>query len=39
MTDQEITDVVAFLASHRPAAAATLQAATPSAAGTSGGSQ
>jgi len=39
MTDQEITDVVAFLASHRPAAAATLQSATPPAAGTSGGSQ
>jgi cytochrome c oxidase cbb3-type subunit III len=39
MSDQEITDVVAFLAAHRPAAAATVQTATPSAAGNSGGSQ
>lgn len=40
MTDQDITDVVAYLASHRPAtASATLQAATPSVTGTSGGSQ
>ncbi len=39
MTDQDINDVVAYLAAHRPAVAATVQAATPSAAGTSGGSQ
>ena len=39
MTDQEITDVVTYLASHRPATAATVQAATAPAAGTSGGSQ
>ncbi len=37
MSDQDISDVVAYLAAHRPAAA-TVQAATPSA-GTSGGSQ
>ena len=37
MTDQDITDVVAFLASHRPAVAVATM--TPSAAGTSGGSQ
>lgn len=39
MNDQDISDVVAFLASHRPASAATVQAASTPAAGTSGGSQ
>jgi mono/diheme cytochrome c family protein len=39
MTDQDISDVVAFLSSHRPAAAATVQAAIESAAGIPGGSQ
>lgn len=38
MTDQDITDVVAFLAAHRPAAARQ-NVATQSAAGNSGGSQ
>jgi cytochrome c oxidase cbb3-type subunit 3/ubiquinol-cytochrome c reductase cytochrome c subunit len=38
MTDQDITDVVAYLAAHRPAAAK-MQTMTPPAAGTSGGSQ
>jgi cytochrome c oxidase cbb3-type subunit III len=39
MTDQDITDVVAFLAAHRPAVAATAQATPSPAAGNSGGSQ
>ncbi len=39
MTDQDITDVVAYLASHRPATAATVQASVPSTTGVSGGSQ
>lgn len=39
MTDQDISDVVAFLAAHRPAAAVTAQAAASSAGGISGGSQ
>ncbi len=38
MTDQEITDAVAFLASHRPATAA-VQNPPPAAANASGGSQ
>ena len=38
MTDQEITDVVAFLAAHRPATAA-VQNTAPAAANASGGSQ
>ncbi len=38
MTDQEITDVVAFLASHRPATAA-VQNPAPAAVSASGGSQ
>lgn len=38
MTDQEISDVVAYLASHRPAVAK-MQTTTPPAAGDSGGSQ
>jgi mono/diheme cytochrome c family protein len=38
MTDQEITDVVAYLAAHRPAVAK-MQTMTQPAAGTSGGSQ
>ena len=38
MTDQDITDVVAYLAAHRPAVAK-MQTVTPPAAGTSGGSQ
>lgn len=40
MTDQEITDVVAYLADHRPAVAKLQNmASTPSATGNSGGSQ
>jgi len=39
MTDQEITDVVAYLAAHRPAAAATVQASSATITAASGGSQ
>lgn len=39
MSDQDISDVVTFLASHRPASAATVQAAAAPDAGTSGGPQ